>query len=413
VKSARRVYLDALTGAAGSCLTNPLRSGLGVLAIAAAVATIAIVVTGLDGFARFTRQVSARAFGSEAFVLLQAKTGEASRRELADKLARNPVVTRSDVRFLERHASGDVIYAPVAQQRADVTAGGRRFDNAAATGTAAALFDIRDLGLARGRFLRRDEETRAAQVAVIGADVADQLFPSQDPLGRRVRLAGRGFDVIGVQARQGSAGGASLDRNVYVPLQAFERAFGGAGSLQVFTRAAAPVETETAEGRARVTLRARRQLGPGKADTFDVLTPEAARGFVERLSERVGAAAAPISIMALLAAIVVVTNTTLVSVTQRTREIGVRRALGASRRHVTAEVLAESSLIALAGGVLGLVVAQALLAIFSSVLDLGLPIRMQTLAWSVGASGASGLAAGWYPARRAGRIDVMAAIRQE
>jgi len=413
VKSARRVYLDALTGAAGSCLANPLRSGLGVLAIAAAVATIAIVVTGLDGFARFTRQVSARAFGSEAFVLLQAKTGEASRRELADKLARNPVVTRSDVRFLERHASGDVIYAPVAQQRADVTAGGRRFDNAAVTGTAAALFDIRDLGLARGRFLRRDEETRAAQVAVIGADVADQLFPSQDPLGRRVRLAGRGFDVIGVQARQGSAGGASLDRNVYVPLQAFERAFGGAGSLQVFTRAAAPVETETAEGRARVTLRARRQLGPGKADTFDVLTPEAARGFVERLSERVGAAAAPISIMALLAAIVVVTNTTLVSVTQRIHEIGVRRAIGASREQVRREVLAESTLVSLAGGLGGLATAAALLALVPASADFPLHVRGSGIAHGLVASALAGALSGLYPALRASRVDVATALRLE
>ena len=108
-----------------------------------------------------------------------------------------------------------------------------------------------------------------------------------------------------------------------------------------------------AEDRARATLRARRRLEPGQDDTFDVLTPDAARGFVFRLSERIGLAAGPISAMALLAAIVVVTNTILVSVTERTREIGVRRALGASRRDVMAEVLAESGLLAVAGGAVG------------------------------------------------------------
>lgn len=410
---ARRVYLDAILEAARACVANPLRSSLGALAIAVAVGTIALVVTGLDGFARYAQRASARAFGSDTFVLARVTTGEVSRKELADKLARNPNVTRSDVRFLEKHAGGEAVYAPVAQRRADLTAGGRTFENASVNGTAAALVEIRDLAIARGRFITRDEEERAAQVAVIGADMAETLFPSQDPLGRLVRLAGRGFQVIGVQARQGTTGGVSLDAYVYVPLQAFERAFGARDSLQVFGRAPEPERTVAAEDRARTTMRARRQLRPGKADTFDILTPEAARGFVERLSERVGAAAAPISIMALLAAIVVVTNTTLVSVTQRTREIGVRRALGAARRHITVEVLAESTLLALAGGVVGLLVADGLLAVLSVPLGLDLPVRLSTVAWSLGAAGASGIVAGWYPARRASRIDVITAIRLE
>jgi putative ABC transport system permease protein len=306
-----------------------------------------------------------------------------------------------------------VLYAPLAQTRADVTAGGRKFENASVSGTAATLFDIRDLGIATGRFLRKDEEDRAAQVAVIGTDVAEALFPGLDPIGRVVRIGGRGFTVIGTQERQGSSGGASLDRFVWMPLQAFERVFGAPASLQVFARAPTVGLTRTAEDRARVTMRARRQLRPGERDTFDILTPEAARSFVQRLSEQIGAAAAPISIMALLAAIVVITNTTLVSVTQRTREIGVRRALGATRRHIVIEVLAESSLIAVAGGAVGLAGAQALLAVASGPLDLDLPVRVSTMAWSLGAAAASGIVAGWYPARRAARIDPIVAIRQE
>jgi putative ABC transport system permease protein len=409
----RTSWVEPLRSGAVSLRANPLRSGLGALAIAVAVATMALVITGLDGFARFTRRASARAFGSDAFVVARVTPGETSRRELADKLARNPVIRRADVRFLEKYAGPEVLYAPVTQQRADVSAAGRKFENAAINGTSASLFDIRELGLDRGRFIRRDEEERAALVAVVGADVAAQLFPSGDALGNRVRIAGRGFEVVGVQARQGSAGGVSLDRYVYIPVQAFERAFGGIESLQVFGRAAPNTTTAAAEDRARATMRARRQLRPGKPDSFDLLTPEAARGFVERLSDRVSAAAAPISIMALLAAIVVVTNTTLVSVTQRTREIGVRRALGASRRRITLEVLAESSLIALAGGAAGLALASVLLALLSRPLGLPLPMELPTVLWSLGASGASGVVAGWYPARRAGRIDVIAAIRQE
>jgi putative ABC transport system permease protein len=413
VKASSRLLIEAVAGAARTCLANPLRAALGALSIAVAVGTIAVVVTGLDGFARYARGVSARAFGSDTFVLAQVTTGNTSRKELADKLARNQPITRSDVRFLERHAVSEVIYAPVSQQRGDVTAEGRTFENAAVNGTAAALFQIRDIALEGGRFIRRDEESAAAQVAVIGADIAEALFPGRQALGQTVRLAGRGFRVIGVQARQGSAGGVSLDRYIYVPLPAFERAFGRSDSLQVFARPADDARIQRAEDRVRVTMRARRQLQAGSQDTFDILTPEAARGFVERLSQRVGAAAAPISIMALLAAIVVVTNTTLVSVTQRTREIGVRRALGATRRQIALEVLAESSLVALVGGTLGLVAAQGLLWLASSPLGLDLPVRLGTALWAIGAAGASGLAAGWYPARRATRVDVITAIRQE
>ena len=412
-RSGARVYLDALREAAASCARNRLRTFLGGLSITVAVATVAVVIEGLDGFARSSRLTSARAFGSDTFVLARVVSGGLSRRELAVKQQRNPAIGRSEVRFLDRYAGDRVLYAPLTQRTADVTSGGRKYENAAISGTASALFEIRDLGIARGRFIRRDEEDRAAQVAVIGADIADALFPGLDPLGRSVRVGGRQFIVVGVQSRQGSAGGVSLDRNVWMPLQAYERAFGAPDSLQVFARAPSAEGTDLAEDRALATMRARRQLRPGVPDNFDLLTPEAARTFVLRVSEQAGAAAAPISIMALLAAFVVVVNTTLVSVIQRTREIGVRRAVGAARHHIVIEVLGEATLIAVVGGAVGLVGAQAVLRAASVALDLPLPLRLSTIGWSLGAAGLSGVAAGWYPARRASRIDVIAALRLE
>ncbi len=149
------------------------------------------------------------------------------------------------------------------------------------------------------------------------------------------------------------------------------------------------------------------------ADNFDLLTPDAARDFVFRLSERVGAAAAPISAMALLAAIVVITNTTLVSVTQKTREIGVRRAIGASRAQIMREVVAESIIVSLAGGLVGTLLTAAAIWFLARALQLDIVVRAATLAWAIGASALSGLAAGYYPARRATRIDVIAAVRAE
>jgi ABC-type antimicrobial peptide transport system permease subunit len=160
-------------------------------------------------------------------------------------------------------------------------------------------------------------------------------------------------------------------------------------------------------------MRARRGQAPGEPDAFDILTPDAARGFVANLTRRIGVAAGPISLMALLAAIVVVTNTVLVSVTQRTREIGVRRALGARRSAIVREVLAESMLTAIIGGVAGLIFAAGVVAALAGALELPLTVAPGVVLSSVLASALSGVAAGWYPARRATRLAVVDALRTE
>jgi putative ABC transport system permease protein len=405
---------ESIAQAAATAVAHPLRSGLGALAMAVGVATVALVIAGLAGLAEFARATTARSFGADTFVVAQVGSpGTLGRRELQDKLARNPFLRRSDVRFLERRAGDDVLYAAVAQQAGAVVAGGRKFENAAITGTGAALADIRALDVNRGRFFSRDDEARAAPVAVIGRDVADALFPGLDPLGRGIRVGLRRLEVIGVQDRIGTSAGQSLDRYVFVPLPTFERIFGAPETLQVFARAREAGRTGAAEDRSRATMRARRHLRPGAPDNFDILSPEAARGFVASLTDRVSGAAAPLSAMALLASIVVVTNTTLVSVTERTREIGVRRALGATRRQILQEVLIESALVAVVGGVAGLAAVAAAAAAVRAATGAPLSLGPSTVLWSVGAAFLAGLLAGLYPARRAAAIDVIAAVRAE
>lgn len=399
--------------AAATVVSNPLRSSLAALAVAAAVATTAIVQTGLDAFAQSARETSARAFGADTFVVARIASGNLSRRELADKLARNPNITRSDARFIQRIADGRVMYAATAQRSADVVSGARKFENATVNGTQAALLEIRNLEIASGRFFSETEDEAGAQVVIIGANLADTLFPTTDPLNQQVRIAGRAFTVVGLQARQGTAGGVSLDRYVWMPIRAFERSFGAAASLQIFAKAFDPAKTVAAEDHARISMRARRHLAPGIADTFDLITPEASRGFVANITERVGAAAVPISLMALLAAIVVVTNTSLVSVTQRIREIGIRRALGASRTDIIGETIAEAAIVGIIGGLTGLGVGVAVLAVATRATGFALTLSPSTAAVSLGAAVVSGMVAGWYPARRAVSIDVVAALRSE
>ncbi|MBL8138584.1 MAG: ABC transporter permease [Acidobacteria bacterium] len=409
----RRVT-DAMWQGVAAAAAHRLRSSLGALAIAAAVATIVIVVAALDGVAAYARTTTARAFGSDTFLIAQvASPGRVSRRELQEQLQRNPAIRRIELTAMERLAGGLVEYAPNAQTTAEVAAGGRTYENGAVTGTWSTLAGLRDLAIVRGRFFRADEDRSGAQVAVIGADVAETLYPGQDALGKTIRLAGRRFEVIGLQDRLGNSGGASLDRYVWIPLSAYERAFGSPRSLQIFAKTTAGRPSVDGEDRARISLRAARRLEPGVTDTFDLLTPDAARGFVLNLSQRIGAAAGPISAMALLAAIVVVTNTVLVSVTTRTREIGVRRALGASRAQIMQEVLSEAVVVAVVGGAVGVAVAAGLVQLLASALGVPIGVSVTTLVVAISAAGLSGILAGWYPARRATRLDVITALRTE
>lgn len=415
--------IDACREAVAAANANRLRTGLAALATSAAVATIIIVVTGLDGVARYAQETGARAFGSDTFVITQLVPSQLSRKELAERLARNPPIRAADTRFLNRVAEQRVTYAPTAQRGGDVAFGNRRFENAAISGTAETLPDIRIIEIGDGRFFTRAEAARDAQVVVLGADIAETLFGGGNAVGKRVRIAGRGFDVVGVVVRQGQAGGVTLDRYAYIPLGAFERTFGAATSLQVFARApdngtalaagTQALRTSAAEDHAYVSMRARRQLAPGEPDTFDVITPEASRAFVLQLAQRIGAGAVPISLIALVTAVIVVTNTVLVSVTQRIREIGIRRAVGAPRAQIMAEVLAESLLTACLGGVAGITIAMALLFTAGQLLDIPLQTAWSTIVAAFAAAAATGLAAGYFPALKASRIDIINALRLE
>jgi putative ABC transport system permease protein len=391
-----------------------LRSFLGALAMAAAVTALAGIATGLEVLEKFAAQATARSIGSDVFTVSRVgQRGRLGRRELARKLERNLPISRTDARFLDAQAGDLVTYAPSAQRIVDVTSTEGRIEAAPVTGTTAAITRIQEMALAQGRFFDDDESRRGDAVAVIGDEVLRSCFPGGRALGRTLRIGGRAFKVIGVQEDMGQLGGQSQDRYIWVPLGGFERTFGPAASLQMFAKSRIEGETVHAEDRARASLRARRNLYPGQEDNFDVVTPDAARSFVASLSRSLSAAALPISLASLLAAFVVVTNTTLVSVAQRTREIGIRRAIGAKRSSISAEVLAESLIVSVVGALAGLALVSLLAAVASAALDLPLSLAPLTLARSLFMAAAAGLLSGALPALRAARSDVLHSLRAD
>ena len=308
----RRVHGAGPAAAAG----HRLRTALGALAIAAAVATIVLVVAALDGVARYARTTTARAFGSDTFLIAQvASPGRVTRRELQEQLQRNPAMRRVDVRSLERLAGGLVEYAPNAQTTRRGVGGRPHLENGAVTGTTSSLADLRDLAIVRGRFFRPDED-RARQPG--GRDwgrCGRRALPGQDPLGKAVRVSGRRFEVIGLQDRLGNSGGASLDRYVWMPLAPTSARSARRAACRSSRRRPAARPSVDGRGPRADLVAGHARTAAGRARQLRRADARCRAWLRANLSERIGAAAGPISAMALLAAIVVVTNTVLVSVT--------------------------------------------------------------------------------------------------
>lgn len=414
MRVSRALLRESVSQAFGVVRDYRLRSTLGALAMASAVTALAGMTTGLEVLQSFAAQTAARSIGSDVFTLSRVGVrGRLGRAELAKKLEKNISITRADVRFLDETAGGLVVYAPSAQRIVDVASVEGKLESVPVTGTTESITRIQEFALAQGRFFTEDESLRGDMVAVIGDEVARTCYPSGRALGSLLRVSGRAFRVVGVQEGLGQLGGQSQDRYVWVPLAAHQRVFGQAASLQVFAKSSTSGTTVLAEDRARSSLRAKRSLYPRQADTFDLVAPDAARSFVATLARSLGAASVPISVASLLAAFVVITNTTLVSVAQRTREIGIRRAVGAYRLNIGAEVLAESLIVSVLGALAGVLFVTVVAALASAILKLPLVLSALTLLKSLLLATLAGVLSGALPALQAARSDVLTSLRTD
>ena len=405
---------NALVIALDTLWAHKLRSVLTVFGIVIGIAAVVLVGATLGVIGEIAVRTTAQTFGANTFIVSRiASVGDLTRKELSEKLRKNPEIYRREAEALAGRLGESAITAPALQAVADVKAGNRTFLAASITGSTAAIQEIRDIRLSSGRFFSDEENRRGQGVVVIGQDLVDELFPSLDLLNKKVRIQGWLFVVIGMQEKQGSSFGTSLDRNVYMPLLVYEKIWGSRLSVTVYAQPQDLEQFAETEEDARIALRILRRLRPNEADNFDVLTPEAGRSFLARLTGMIAVAIVPISSVALVVAGIVVMNMMLVSVTERTHEIGVRKSLGARNRDVLAQILFESTLLTMLGGAAGLLLSYlgtfGLSGAFGS--SVGIPFGYAMMAISVAAI--IGIGAGFYPAYVASRKAPVEALRSE
>ncbi len=268
--------------------------------------------------------------------------------------------------------------------------------------------------VAAGRFVTETDVMLGRRVAFLGADVADVLFPGQDPLGNEVRIRGMPFEVIGVAERMGSILGLeSKDGFALVPWPAYRIAVGRGKNSSIAVQASSPEDEARALDEVVSTLRRVRGVKPQEENDFETFSNESLSEMFDNLARIVGAATLGVCALALLVGGIGIMNIMLVSVTERTREIGVRMAVGARRRRILAQFLAESVALSALGGVIGILAGAALATAAREIFQVPASIPAWAVILSFATSSGAGLLFGIYPAARASRLDPVEAMRTE
>src|SRR5215469_6932613 len=410
-------FKSAFALAMDSIRAHKLRSFLTLLGVIIGVASVVMVGAAIEGLGVYAEQSTAKAFGSESFLVAQiASTGRLSRREYFDKIRRNKPIRRDDYRFLEAFNGNNVLYSPYRNQVADVKHDNLTCEDTVVIGVSADMATIRDIGVVDGRFFTTQEDRSRSLVAVIGETVKDTLFPPESsPLGKTIRINGLEFTVVGVQEKLGSVFGRDQDKSIYIPASAFERMYGPGMGFAIFARPrpGSGLTMEQALDQTRVALRDRFHDRPGKPDSFDTMTPDAVRGFIDQLLGMVAVVVVPVTCISLVVGGIVIMNIMLVSVTERTQEIGLRKSLGARRGDILLQILIEAVALASVGGAIGVAAGAVLALVLGQIFSLKLHITLGYVVLSIAVSSIVGIASGWYPAARASRLDPVVALRAE
>ena len=397
-----------------SIRAHKLRSSLTLLGVIVGVASVVMVGAAIQGLGTYASDSTSKVFGTNTFLIAQV-VNAVSRSEYFAKLKENRPIRSDDVKYLKAMTGDTILYSAYNQRTEDIRRENLRSEGVSITGAGAVLPEMREINVADGRFFTDQEERSAQPVAVIGSEVAQALFPSTYPIGRIVKIKGLEFTVVGVLEKIGSAFGRSGDNVVYIPFPAFAKMYGSGQGIAVFGRArpGTNLTVESALDVTRVALRTRFHARPGHSDRFDSLTPEAMQSFIGQLLGMISAVVVPVTLISLVVGGIVIMNIMLVSVTERTHEIGVRKSLGARRTDIRRQFLIEAVILASLGGMIGVALGASLTTLLAQVAGLTLTITIPYVVLGLAVSGIVGVVSGWYPAVRASRLDPVEALRAE
>ena len=412
-----RALLDNLKLAFGTFGAHPLRTMLTLLGIVIGVSTVMTMMALLEGL-RVKVNKDFSQLGANVFRVDKWPQGFRFGGGGVDwnKIARRKSLTVADKRAIAEQCPSVLRTAASSWQPGQKvrTANAETQSSVFIIGATVEYPETSGITIANGRMYNDTEELDGRRVAVLGPDVADKLFPSLDPIGQEIRLRNRPFTVVGVMERRGKLMGMfNLDNQVLVPMSTFLSQYGKRRGVSVSIEAIDREHLDKAMEEATRVMRQRREVGPMDENDFETSTNESMAKSLNDLSSVVTAATFGVCILSLIVGGIGILNIMLVSVTERTREIGIRKALGARKNRILMQFATEAIVLSLVGGVIGIAIGFGLAFLGRWTFGLYTVVPVWAVLMSLGMSSGVGLVFGIYPAARAAKLDPIEAMRAE
>ncbi|HEU4710455.1 MAG TPA: ABC transporter permease [Pyrinomonadaceae bacterium] len=409
-------FIETLKLAVAAIWAHKLRSALTLLGMIVGVTAFVVVVSLIAGFNRYVDEkiagIGAKSFTVQRFNPLEDFKDTDT---IAAAQRRNKELTIEDYEYLKERATlVGRIGARARGTPSEVKHGDQVLEDVFVSGATANCVDIENRDVADGRFIAEPENDNGARVAYIGADIADKLF-SGSPIGQEITIRGLPYRVIGVETAKGTVFGMPQDNFIIIPLKTYSINYGGLirqRSLYFVATSKTDDLFNDAVEESRFLMRARRKLGPSEKDNFGIVTPDAITGLRDRLFGTIFFVAMVVPGIALVVGAIVIMNIMLVAVTERTKEIGIRKSLGARQIDILKQFLIEATTLAILGGAVGVLLAWIIGFVVSEFI-FPTYLSIFAIAGALAVSGGAGVASGIFPAWKAARLDPIEALRAD
>jgi putative ABC transport system permease protein len=391
--------------------SSKLRSLMTVLGNIVAVTSIIAVVSLIQGLNASVKRAILNQAGADSFNIQQFPITRSD--EEFEKVRGNPRVTINDVRAVRRYA--DLISAVMleAQGGGRITYRDRSLEQTQIIGVSGDYVNFSSYDAERGRLMSPTEVDTARPVTVIGWGTADRLFGDLDPLEKTIQLEGVHFRVVGVSAKRGAVLGRSQDEFAVIPLGQFQMLFGSRRQLSMTVKPHDVADMKAAIDEATIALRGSRRLKPKQPDNFGIFTSDTILEIYHSATNGIFAVLIGVVGLSLVVGGIVIMNIMLMVVSERTREIGLRKALGARKSDIVAQMLTESVVLSIFGGVIGTIVGAAIAIVISKFTPIPASVELWSIALGISITAMVGLFFGLYPAMRAASLDPIEALRRD
>ena len=404
-------FLEAVGIALNAIWTNKLRSFLTVLGNIVAVTSIIAVVSLIQGMNAYVTDAIVSDVGADTFTIQRTPVVRSAEDE--DRVRSNPRMSVQDGDAVRRFSENVTAVAAQANSNARIAYQDVALDSVQVQGVSRDYVYFSTFGVERGRLISPTEVDRSRPLTVLGWQTADRLFGPADPIDKVITIRGQHFRVIGVSQKKGSVFGQSQDEFAIIPLGEFQKMFGARSGLQILVKPKTPDLVQVAMDEATVAMRIQRRLRPSQPDNFGLLTSEALLDIYHQATNGIFAVLVGVVALSLVVGGIVIMNIMLMVVSERTREIGLRKALGARRRDIVWQILTESVTLSVLGGMTGTGIGFVLAIIISKLTPLPASVQFWSVLIGIGITAFVGLFFGLYPAMAAARLDPIEALRRE